>query len=203
MKEEKWKYINGYGEKYEISNFGRVRSHYGKEPKILKQNDNVGGYPYVNLYYRGYHKAEMIHRLVAKAFIDNPNNYNLVMHLDDNKKNNYTGNLKWGTQKENLSFEHFKKLQSKNMSKRKGNKNPFYGKTHSEETKEKLSFCASERKGRKNPNCKKVICDGKIFYSVGECSKYYNLKYSTLTSWLNGNNKIPCEWEEKGLSYYE
>ena len=43
-----------------------------------------------------------MHRLVAKSFLENPNNYPNVLHLDDNPKNNNVNNLKWGTQSENI-----------------------------------------------------------------------------------------------------
>ena len=46
--------------------------------------------------------SEYVHRLVAKSFLKNPNNYPNVLHLDDNPKNNNVNNLKWGTQSENI-----------------------------------------------------------------------------------------------------
>lgn len=202
MKEE-WKAVEGYDGKYEVSNLGRVKSYYKKEPKILLIHYNTGGYPYVNLYHNKIHRAEMIHRLVAKAFVPNPKGYNLVMHLDDNKANNNANNLKWGTPKENLSTEHFKKEQSRIAKKRIGKKNPFYGKHHTEETRKKLSEKAFKRDKQKHPNNKKIICEKKIFYNIKEAFNFYGLKYSTLCCWLNNTNPMPKEWKEKGLGYYE
>lgn len=202
MNEEKWVPVEGYGNKYEVSNLGRIKSYHKKKPKILLIHYNTSGYPYVNLYYNKTHKAEMIHRLVAKAFIPNPKGYNIVMHLDDNKTNNNADNLKWGTQKENLSAEHFKEEQRKYAKKRVGRRNSFYGKHHTEEVRKKMSEHALRRDKRKHPNNKKIICDGKVFYNIKEASGYYGISYSTLCCWLNGTNPMPKEWKKKGLGHY-
>ena len=122
---EKWMPVEGYSNKYEVSNLGRIKSHHKKRPKILLIHYNTSGYPYVNLYYNKTHKAEMIHRLVANAFVPNPKGYNIVMHLDDNKTNNNANNLRWGTQKENLSAKHFKEEQRKYAKKKSRNKKFF------------------------------------------------------------------------------
>ena len=202
MDKEEWKLIEEYGGKYEISNFGRVNSFYKKKPNIFFFIYNTQGYPYVNLYYNKAHKAEMIHRLVANAFVPNPKGYNIVMHLDDNKTNNNANNLRWGTQKENLSAEHFKEEQRKYAKKRVGRKNSFYGKHHAEEARKKMSEYALRRDKRKYPNNKKIICEGKIFYNIKEVSSYYGINYSTLCCWLNGTNPMPEEWKKKGLGHY-
>ena len=81
---EIWKPIKDYEGYYEVSNFGRVRSldryvqHYSKhrfyQGKILAENEYPNGYKYVNLSKDGKHKTILIHRLVAIAFLPNPNN---------------------------------------------------------------------------------------------------------------------------------
>ena len=88
MSEEIWKDIKGYEGLYQISSLGRVKSlHYGKE-KILKLNKNNKGYLYIFLNKNGIRKHFYIHRLVAKAFISNPYNYNCVNHKNENTLNN-------------------------------------------------------------------------------------------------------------------
>ena len=72
MDTEKWMPVEGYGNNYEVSNLGRIKSYHKKKPKILLINYNTQGYPYVNLHYNKTHKAEMIHRLVVNAFVPNP-----------------------------------------------------------------------------------------------------------------------------------
>lgn len=100
MEIEVWKPIEGYEGRYEISNFGRVKSlerkdlnnHLLKE-RILKPKINKDGYSYLQLCYDGNKKGFFVHRLVAAAFIFNPNGYPVVNHKDENKQNNYVSNL--------------------------------------------------------------------------------------------------------------
>jgi hypothetical protein len=131
---EIWKDIEGFEGYYQISNIGRVKSlsrfscqkHFVEE-KILKQRPNNSGYMDVILYKDGkkYHKK--VHRLVAKAFVENPKNLNEVDHIDTNKKNNNFNNLRWVTHSENhlnpLTVELKKmKLTGKKLSKERVDK---------------------------------------------------------------------------------
>lgn len=97
MKE--WKDIAGYELYYQISNIGQVKRK--DTGKILKNNIR-NGYEYVTLCVNGQRKKFYVHRLVAIAFIPNPNSYEQVNHKDGNKSNNKVDNLEWCTQKENL-----------------------------------------------------------------------------------------------------
>lgn len=78
----------------------------------------------------------------------------------------------------------------------------FKGHHHTEETKRLFS---QQRKGRdaggKNPNAKKVVCEGMLFDFIGACAKFYNIKTTTMTSWLNGHSKMPQMWKDRGLAY--
>lgn len=99
---EKWMPIIGYENKYEVSNFGRVRSknQFGQY-NIKEIYTTDGGYPIVQLNYKTKNKTILVHRLVAQAFIDNPENKKVVNHIDGNRKNNNAYNLEWVTVKEN------------------------------------------------------------------------------------------------------
>lgn len=100
---EIWKNIEGY-EEYQISTHGNVKSlRFGKE-RILKPATNKKGYLRVILSKQGKLKGYLIHRLVAEAFIDNPNNYQQVNHRDEDKANNYIENLEWCTPKYNINY---------------------------------------------------------------------------------------------------
>lgn len=103
-KTEFWKDIEGYEGLYQISSFGRVKSlKYGKE-RILKPLVDKDGYLLAILCKEGKTKNHKIHRLVASAFLPNPNNYPCINHKDENKQNNCVDNLEWCTVKYNINY---------------------------------------------------------------------------------------------------
>ena len=96
--EELWKDIPGYEGLYQVSNLGQVRSlNYAKKKgniKLLKSRKS-SGYIRVTLVKHGKHKCFFVHRLVALCFIENPLNYPIINHKDENKENNRVDNLEW------------------------------------------------------------------------------------------------------------
>lgn len=92
---EIFKDIKGYEGKYEISNYGNVRSTSYKGVKILKPSITKNGYKNVILCVNQIKTHKLIHRLVAEAFINNDNNLPVVNHIDCNKLNNIVSNLEW------------------------------------------------------------------------------------------------------------
>lgn len=118
---EVWKPIKGYEGFYEVSDHGRVRSLDRKKAQmsshgtmmekrypgmILSPNDNGNGYKMVCLRDSacGKKKNHYIHRLVAEAFIPNPNGLPVINHLDYDKGNNAASNLEWVTQIDNVHY---------------------------------------------------------------------------------------------------
>ena len=113
---EIWKDIKGYEGRYQISNLGNVKSlSYTKETyqrgykqvmmykeKLLKPNNET--YKMVALSKNGTTTHKLVHRLVAEAFIPNPNSYSYVNHKDENKHNNCADNLEWCTAKYNTNY---------------------------------------------------------------------------------------------------
>lgn len=108
---EEWRDVIGYEGYYMVSSFGRILSlpriinnHTGyrvSKHRILSPRLNSGGYYQVAFCINKTLKQPHIHKLVAEAFIPNPNNYPQVDHIDCNKRNNTVANLKWCTQSMN------------------------------------------------------------------------------------------------------
>lgn len=104
---EIWKPILGYENLYSISNFGNVFSIQSK--RNIKQTKNSKGYLIVGLCKNKKRKSCLIHRLVAEAFIDNPNKLPEINHKNENPLNNTITNLEWCTHKYNMNYNNLGK----------------------------------------------------------------------------------------------
>lgn len=109
--EEEWKDIEGYEGDYQVSNFGRVKSFKrdfnGKILKVRKNN----GYGMVDLRNKELKKHFLlVHRLVAKYFLNNIEGKDYVNHKDGNKLNNHVKNLEWCTHSDNMKHAYKNKL---------------------------------------------------------------------------------------------
>ena len=123
---EEWKSIPGYEGLYEISSYGRVKSleiSYIKrngirdhKPEIILTPKNNGtGYFIVCLYKNKTHKYCLIHRLVAQAFIPNPDNLPIINHKNEDKSDNRVENLEWCDHKYNSNYNGVLKKRSQRM----------------------------------------------------------------------------------------
>lgn len=188
---EEYRPVKGYEGYYEISNFGNLRS----VDRIVVRNDNVkhhyrrrymtkrfnrDGYPTYKLSKDGVGKIKFAHRLVAEAFLDNPNQYSDVNHIDSNRANCNLDNLEWLDHKSNVSqsISEGRHFCTRDI---KGANNPNYGNTtlhefyqqHPEVAKTLLS-----RKGTHNGRSKPVVLidndNGTSipFCYIGECVDY-------------------------------
>lgn len=138
---EVWKPIKDFPD-YEVSNLGNVRSvdryrmctngcYRLVKGKMLKPHINRkrGGYIYVTLSDRSKHHTLKLHRLVAEAFIPNPENKPCINHLDFNKANNTVANLEWTTAKENSEWNVSHGKQARPCEKKVVAIDPHTGKT--------------------------------------------------------------------------
>ena len=110
FKNEIWKDINSYEGKYQVSNYGRIKSLIFKNGNIEYSREKIltikttGAYPHILLYKNGKGYNYTIHYLVAQAFIPNPEGYLEVNHIDENTYNNKVNNLEWCSHKYNINY---------------------------------------------------------------------------------------------------
>lgn len=131
---EEWKDIEGYEGLYQVSDWGNVKSldriitkidgikQFNKS-KILKKTEDKNGYLFVALGAKS--KNKKVHRLVAQAFIPNPENKPEIDHIDGNPQNNNIENLQWANRRENINnpitIERMKQNALKQYKKRNRN----------------------------------------------------------------------------------
>ena len=172
---EQWKDIKSYEGLYQVSNYGRVKSlpkkritgtgFYIQKERIMSLQIKTKRYYGVGLTKDGAHKNFLVHRLVADAFIENPNNYEEVNHIDCNKLNNKVENLEWCTAEANLEHAFKNGLLTKTKGRKLSKEECMRiserkkGRVTSKETREKISRAMKEvakRKGYKLKNEKAV-----------------------------------------------
>lgn len=177
-----WKPIRGFEGYYEANELGQIKSlkhtfvtkngqRYTKREKILKPTPSTyGGYLKVNLCIDGKRFTRLVHQLVALAFLDNPDNKPQIDHKNGNTQDNRVENLHWVTAKENSNMP----LHRSNLT---GEKNGFFGKKHSKETRQKVAESNRRRSGANSTRSKPVINldTGEVFVSLTEASRSLGL----------------------------
>ena len=203
--EEIWKDIKGYEDFYQVSNQGRIRS---VERKIYKSNNTKQisksyilkfekgkGYNYVHLFKNGIRKRIAVHRLVAEAFIPNPENKPEVDHINTIRDDNRVENLRWVTPKENMNNP----LTKENMSEsQKGkSKGKSKGKPKSKETKDKIGKANSIKVAQLDKDTNELI---KIWNSAMEAQRECGFANNDINKCCRGKYKT-----HKGYKwmYYE
>lgn len=195
--EEIWKDIKGFEGLYQVSNLGRVKSFqkYGKNGGLRAFRKDKDGYLILFLHKNGRQYIKKVHRLVAEAFIPNPENKPCIDHINTIKTDNTIQNLRWCTIKENaenpLSRIHISKARTgtkasddtkrKFSSMKKGELNPMYGKNHTDDTKKKMSIPIMQ-----------LDMNGAIveeFYGAADASKKTGIHRQTIVGVLKGRGK--------------
>jgi hypothetical protein len=108
IEDEIWKELTFTDKKYEVSNYGRVRSFcYDKSEGRIVKPGNIKGFYNVSLRVEGKKRSYLVHKLTAEYFIPRDNEeQTVVIHLDWNKQNNHTSNLQWVTREESYKRMH-------------------------------------------------------------------------------------------------
>lgn len=175
--EEIWKDIVGYEGRYMVSNLGRVKSKISGEDKILQLlKDNH--YYFVRLRKDGNAKNFRVHKLVAKAFIDNPNNYPVVNHINWDKLDNRVDNLEWCTYSYNNWYLPDTKTNYEDVLRRKNR------------SKKKCTY-VKRKSERKDFKPRRVLCveTGKTYDSISSAARDSGVEQSNISRALNGRQK--------------
>ena len=152
---------------YSVSDKGDIRNERFRSIKI--KNEDRNGYEKVCLYKNGERTTKRVHRLVAEAFIDNPENKPCVNHIDGNKKNNNVNNLEWVTYSENMQHAVREGLaKPHSVGGMRGKKNP---------------------NGGRKPHAIQCTNTGEIFDSVKEACKYFNISDTCVYDCLNNRTQ--------------
>lgn len=170
--EEVWKDIENYEGLYQVNNFGQVRS---VKRNIILKGWSVKGYICVPLNKNGKQEDARVHRLVARAFIPNPDNYFCVDHINGNRTDNRANNLRWCTTKQNNGFAMARR--NKSISKQ-GENNPFYGVFGAD-------HCSSKK-------VQQLTLDGSIikeWSSAAEASRELGIQFSNISRCCHGRSK--------------
>lgn len=191
---EIWAAIPEYEGYYEVSSFGKVKSlsrisHRGfkLKEKILKASSNTDGYLQLRLWKDGINKTFRVHRLVALAFIPNPECKPRVNHIDNNRANNFLSNLEWATHQEDVDH----KCRQNRQNRPDREKNNFWGKKGPLHPQYGKRGVLSQNFGGKSAFAQKVIDNetGIVYDCVKDAANARGLNRSTLYNRLCGNRK--------------
>ena len=175
--DEQWKPVNGF-ENYEISNLGRVKSlnynHTGVE-KILKSQKDRKGYLAVSLCRDGKVKKLFVHRLVATAFLPNPEGLPEVNHRNEDKTNNCVSNIEWCSRLYNNNYGSRNEKVSAALTNNPARSKPVEASKYSDFREIELFFASVKEAKRNGYN------EGAVYYCCKGCYHYEgNNKYKNL-----------------------
>lgn len=174
---EVWKEIEGFNGDYLVSNYGRVKSFKMKHERIMRLRKDKDGYMLITLHNNNHVTTKKVHRLVAQAFIPNPENLPQVNHKDENKANNIVDNLEWCTCKYNINYgAHTQKVA-----------NTQRGRKHTCEHIQKIRENAINKR-----KVKMLSLDGKVikrFKSASDAGRYVNGNTTNVIAVIKGRSQ--------------
>ena len=190
---EEWRDVKDYKGLYQVSNMGRVKSlkrivwdsvrGYYKtvHERILKGKKSSTGYLQVHLYQDGKGKWCYVHRLVAEAFIPNPDNLPQINHISEDKENNHVDNLEYCTAKYNINHGTHNKRVSEKLR----------GRKHSEEHIKKMAEKLTNHPKKSKPvfSVDKVTGEIKEYPSAHEAERQTGIAQSDITKCCQGKAK--------------
>lgn len=171
---------------YAITSDGQVWSF--KTNKYLKQKIDRYGYPCVSLSINNKNKTMTVHRLVAEAFIPNPDNKPTVNHKDENKLNNSVNNLEWMTVAENNCYgTHYQRSSETLLGReitdeaRKKISEKNKGRKLTDKQRKKISL---SHMGEKHCRARSVRCveTQEVFYCISDAARAYNIDKSAIVA---------------------
>lgn len=185
---EQWKDVPGWEDRYMVSNTGKV---YSKLKKIIKKTSYTNnGYEVIMLARDGKQYGTFVHRLVAKAFLPNPNNLPIVNHKDENPRNNHVDNLEWCTYSYNNTYNnvHLRIAQKIGRKVYQYNSNgDLIGEYYSGKE-------AARILGIKSDSNISDCCNGRLYTIYGYVLSYDKLsKEEVLERFEKSNNSIPVK----------
>lgn len=176
MEKEFWDTLPRYKGCYDFSNYGRVYSI--RQKRILKDVKPNKNDRYIRRTLRDIHNnlnTELVHRIVAEIFIPNPNNYQFINHKDENKSNNYVGNLEWCTREYNNNYGTRNKRASEKLKNHPSSSKPVLQYTlNGEFVAEYPSMREAKRNTRIDDDTISMCCNGKYRHAGGYLWRYKN-----------------------------
>ena len=179
---EIWKDVVGFEGRYQVSDLGNVRSiqtnhgKYQERPMLARTRSDTCLYQYVHFWLKDKLHTEALHRVVAKAFVPNPENKPMVNHLDGNKLNNRADNLEWATCSENHKHAFDTGLRNANhvAERQRGEKSGITSNFHN------VSWDSTRQKWKATLKDKGKMIFQKRFDCEIEAAKYVNLMLDTM-----------------------
>lgn len=219
MEKEQFQWIKGFEGIYKVSSFGRVisverKDRFNRQVGGELKQAQVKGYCFVTLFKDGKGIQRYVHRLVAEAFLPNPENKPCVDHIDTDKSNNHASNLRWATYKENMNNTLTREWMTDNpidKNKKRGINNPFSVRVAMYDMNMKFictfdSLSAAARGIGVNDSSVRKVCIGERQHTHGWVFRYVETEHLVIPKCervYKGKPVIQMDMEGNFIAEYE